>query len=36
LTTWGGVLDLLAFCSLMELLNVVDHETYDVSWLRVL
>ncbi|KIJ89951.1 hypothetical protein K443DRAFT_126615 [Laccaria amethystina LaAM-08-1] len=31
-TTWGDVLDLLVFCSLMELLNVVDHETYDVSW----
>ncbi|KIJ96234.1 hypothetical protein K443DRAFT_107550, partial [Laccaria amethystina LaAM-08-1] len=32
LTTWGCVLDLLVFCSLIELLNVVDHETYDVSW----
>lgn len=28
---WEGVLDLLSFCALMELLNVVDQSTYEVA-----
>lgn len=28
---WEGLLDLLSFCALMELLNVVDQLTYDVA-----
>jgi hypothetical protein len=31
ITTWEGVLDLLALCSLMELLNVVDASMYLVA-----
>ena len=30
ITMWEGVLDLLSFCALMELLNVVDQSTYEV------
>ncbi|EDR13437.1 uncharacterized protein LACBIDRAFT_323084 [Laccaria bicolor S238N-H82] len=31
ITMWEGVLDLLSFCALMELLNVVDQSTYEVA-----